>query len=191
MTKEPLDHVEQVTKDAVRDVAGLYLFFDVNVALMAERRLLWSHLLLLSHALTAWTGVTSPRRRPPIEQQVRLCLRDLVIWTEAIEAICKRRFQGYDVLLPEARKELDDLRTHAQDQLARFCDHLDLLDWRKQESGKRTPKLPKPIEWETLRTELKEDIAARVRLLVDVGRAEACEIVGDARRAAAYRERHL
>ena len=149
-----------MAKDAVRDVAALwYLFFEVNGALMAERRLLWSHLLLLSHALTAWTRGPSTPKSPPIEDQVRGYLGRLVIWTEAVETIRKRRFQGYDVLLPQARKELDDLRTHAQDQLARLMTTW-TCSWRRQESGKRRPKPSKPIERETLRTELREDIAA-------------------------------
>jgi hypothetical protein len=95
------------------------------------------------------------------------------------------------VLLPAHREELADLKEQAEHQLARFNDHLDYLVWRKKESGQRTPKLPQPIEWATLRDELKDEASAQVSLLVDVARAEACEMVGDRKRAVAYTERHL
>ena len=42
----------------------------------------------------------------------------------------------------------------------------------------------------TLRTELREEAVARVKLFVDIARAEACEMVGEDKRAVAYRERH-
>jgi len=73
----------------------------------------------------------------------------------------------------------------------RFNDHLDDLVWKKKESGKRTPKLPQPIEWETIRAAMADAVADYVSLLVDVARAEACEMMGEHKRVLAFAERHL
>jgi hypothetical protein len=179
-------------RDAVREISALYyLFVEVNVRVDHERRLMWAHLALLSHAITAWSRDELSRKTPPIEKQVRGYLRDLVVWHRVVETISERRYQGYDVLLPGPRKELDDLKAQAENLLARFNDHLDYLVWKRQESGKRTPRLPKPIEWETLCAELADHVAARVSLLVDVARAEACQMMGEDQRALAFAERHL
>jgi len=184
--------IRGAVRDAVRDIgAAYYLFVEVNRCVMAEGRTMWLSLLCLSHALTAWTRGELPRNAPPIASQVRGYVRDLVVWTEVVEMISERRYQGHDVLLPGHRQELDDLKKQAEHQLVRFNDHLDFLIWRKKESGERTPKLPKPIEWETLRAEVADDVDAHVRLLVDGARAEACEMMGERKRALAFVERHL
>jgi hypothetical protein len=184
--------IRGAVRDTVRDVGAAYfLFVDLNAGVMAEGRTMWLSLLGLSHALTPWTHGELPRTAPPIASQVRAYLRDLVLWTEVVETISERRFQGYDVLLPGHRQELDDLKEQAEHLLVRFGDHLDHLVWQKQESGTRTPKLPKPITWETLCAQVADDVAAQVSLLVDVARAEACEMMGERQRALWFAERHL
>lgn len=118
MASEPAEKVEHAVRDAVRDAAALWdLFFVVNQCFMAERRTMWLLLLCLSHAITAWTRGELSRHGPPIEEQVRLNLRDLIVWNEVVETIGQRRYQGYDVLLPAPRKELDDLREKAEHRL--------------------------------------------------------------------------
>jgi len=189
---EQSQKIRGAVRDAVRDVGAAYfLFVEVNRCVMAEGRTMWLSLLCLSHALTVWVRGELPRNAPPIESQVRAYLRDLVVWTEVVETISERRFQGHDVLLPGHRQELDDLKEQAEHQLMRFGDHLDYLVWQKRESGKRTPKLPQPIEWETLRAELKDEVSVHVSSLVDAARAEVCEMMGEDKRAVAFRERHL
>ena len=191
LTAEP-EKVERAVRDAVRDVAALWhLFFVLNTCVMADVRLMWAYLLLLVHVVARWSRDDLGRPSPVFEEQVRAYLTDLVVWHGVVDTISQRHFQSYDPLLPEARKQLDDLRKFAEDQLVRFNDHLAYLVWKKNESGKRTPKLPEPIEWETLRAELADQAAAQVSLLVDIGRAEACEMMGEDRRATAFRERHL
>ena len=102
-----------------------------------------------------------------VVQRVRSYVYELVIWHEVAAAISQRHFQGYDVLLSDYRKELDDLKQFAEDELLRFNDQLDFLDWRKKERRKRGPKLPQPIDWETLRTEVQGEAARRVSELVE------------------------
>jgi hypothetical protein len=152
---------------------------------------MWSHLLLLSHALTRWSRGELSRKAPPIEKQVRGYPRDLVVWHTVVETISERRHQGHDVLLPGARRELDDLKAQAEQLLARFNDHLDYLVWQRKESGQRGPRLPKPIEWADLCDEKADAAASQVSVLVDVARAEACEMMGEDQRALAFAERHL
>jgi hypothetical protein len=179
-------------RDEVREIAALYyLFVEVNVRVDHERRLMWAHLALLSHALTAWNRGALSAKAPPIEKQVRGYLRDLVVWHGLVEAISARRFQSHDVLLPGPRQELDDLKVQAEHLLARFNDHLDYLVWKRQESGKRTPRLPRPIEWVDPGKELADEVAAQVSLLVDLARAEACQMMCEDQRAVAFAERHL
>ena len=176
---------------SVRDVAALwYLFQVVNIALATERRFMWAQMQLLVHTVGSWLRdeLDFPERAA---ERVRSHVREVVVWHGVAETISKDRFQGYDVLLSEPRQELDDLRRFAAELLARFNDQLDFFVWRKNERGKRGPKLPPPIEWETVRAEMNDEIASRVKVLVDVGRAEACEMMGETRRAQAFRERHL
>jgi len=45
--------------------------------------------------------------------------------------------------------------------------------------------------WETLRAELADEAAAQGSLLADLAKAEACEMMGEDKRAVAFRERHL
>jgi hypothetical protein len=95
------------------------------------------------------------------------------------------------VLLPGPRKELEELKAQAEHLLVRFDDHLEFLTWKRQESGKRTPRLPKPIEWETLRDEVADEVASQVSLFVDLAKAEACQMMGEDQRALAFAERHM
>jgi hypothetical protein len=141
------------------------------------------------HVVLAWS---QERKGPaPVEEQVRFYLRDLVVWHAVAETIGERHFAGYDVLLSEPRTALGDLKRFAEEELLRFNDQLDWLVWRKKERRQRGPKLPVPIDWETLRAEFQDETARRVRELVDVARAEACDMMGEEKRAQAFRERHL
>jgi hypothetical protein len=179
-------------RDAVREISALYyLFVELNVRVAHERRMMWAHLALLSHALTAWGRDQLSGKASPIASQVRGYLRDLVLWHSVVETISERRYHGHDVLLPGPRQQLDDLKAQAEQLLARFNDHLEFLVWQRQEHGKRTPELPQPISWEALRDELADEVAAEVSLLVDVARAEACGMMGEDQRALAFAERHL
>jgi len=191
MAREPLEKVERAVRDAVRDVAALwYLFQVVNITIATERRLLWAHMELLAHTVFGWLRdeFGAPERAA---ERVRSCVREVVVWHAVVETISRERFQGYDVLLSEPRQELDDLRRFAEDLLVRFNDQLDFFVWRKKERRKRGPKLPPPIDWETVHAEMQDEIATRVSTVVDVGRAEACDMMGETRRAQAFRERHL
>jgi hypothetical protein len=183
--------IRGAVRDTVRDIGALYfLFVEVNRSVMVESRTMWLSLLCLSHALTAWIRGELTSKRPPIVSQARGYVRDLVVWHTVVATISERRYQGHDVLLPGTRKELDDLKAQAEGLLARFNDHLDFLAWEKKKEGKRT-KLPRPVEWDDLCRELANEVAAQVSLLVDMARAEACEMMGERSRALGFAERHL
>jgi hypothetical protein len=52
-------------------------------------------------------------------------------------------------------------------------------------------KLPAPIDLEEIKRAAQPSVDALVRLLVDMARAEACEMMGERRQALAFAERHL
>jgi len=108
LTGEP-EKVERAVRDAVRDVVALWhLFFILNICLMADVRLMRAQLLLLVHSMSRWTRNDLRQLSPVFEEQVRLYLKDLVVWHGAVEAIGQRHYQAYAPLLPEARRRVPE-----------------------------------------------------------------------------------
>jgi hypothetical protein len=192
MSNEPSEKVEPAVQGAVRDVAALWhLFFITNTAFIADRRLLWAQLALLGSALARAVRRESSRgSASELAERVCQSLRDLVVWHGTVATIGERRFQGYDPLLSEPRHQLNDLKQQAEQLIAHYNDTLDFLTWHWGEQGKRGRQPPSPLAWATLAEELQEQVDARVKLLLDLARAEACEMLGEDRRARAFRERH-
>ena len=77
------------------------------------------------------------------------------------------------------------------EQLAeRFNDRLEWEVEATKTSRKRKSPLPKPIDIDAVRRVARQSAQAQANLLVDMARAEACEMMGEHKRALAFAERH-
>jgi hypothetical protein len=93
LSQEASAKIYAAVRDEVRDIAALYyLFVELNVRVDHEKRLMWAHLHLLSHALNAWTRDELSKKLPPIAEQVRAYLWDLVVSHTVVETISERRY---------------------------------------------------------------------------------------------------
>jgi hypothetical protein len=72
-----------------------------------------------------------------------------------------------------------------------FNEHLALEIELQKGSRKRKPKLPAPIDLDAVKRAARPSTEAHVRLMVDMARAEACEMMGERKQALAVVERHL
>ena len=182
-------------RDAVRDVATLwYLFLNVNARFMAEKRALWA-LLALHHSSMAllcsvhrdWfrAGEDSP------DQRVMSTLIEVFMWDGIVRTLAERYYHGQSPLLAEAQENLDGLVEHGEQLAEMFNEHLELEIELQKGSRKRKPKLPAPIDLDAVKRAAQPSVDAHVRLMVDMARAEACEMMGERQQALAFAERHV
>ena len=61
----------------------------------------------------------------------------------------------------------------------------------REASRKGKRPLPKPIDVDAVRERAQPSAEAHATLLVDMARAEACEMMGEHKRVLAFAERHL
>ena len=83
-----------------------------------------------------------------------------------------------------------DMVGHAEQMVERFNDR---VEWEAEcaEDKKRKTALPKPIVVEAAKRRAQPTADELVRTLVDMARAEACDMMGEHTRALAFAERHL
>ena len=184
--------VEQAERDAVRDVAVLFfLCTDVNAAFLEEKRALYLLIALLIRAIHDWSrGQRTMQRGEPLGQRLQLAMEELYGWQGTIERLSERYFQGVCPLLPETEEELDWIVTHGELVVEMFNDQLDFEEFT-QKTDPTELTLPQPLDLAALKTSAAADAKARVSYLLDLARAEACELTGDRKQGLAFVERHI
>jgi hypothetical protein len=93
--------------------------------------------------------------------------------------------------MPEIEESLDWIVEQTEDLVERFNEHLEWETEKRKGSRKRRPALPKPIDTEAVRQAAEPATEAHASLLVDIGRAEACDMMGEHERALAFADRDL
>jgi hypothetical protein len=190
--------LDQGERDAVRDAATLwYLFVEVNERFMAERRALWLS-MALHHASMAllfsvhrdWLRAGGTDEESP-DERLRTTLAELYMWDGAARTLAERYYHEQRPLLGEAQDNLDELIEHGVGLAERFNEHLEMEIEARRASGTRGPKLPARIDLVAVRRAALPSVDAHVRLLVDVARAEACEMIGEWQKALAFAAQHL
>jgi len=187
------DFLDRGERDAVRDVATLfYLFVEVNGRFMAEERALYLLVALLFAEYRQWVRDGElPERDEPLDRQLTSALGELYAWDDAVAALTERYFQGVNPLMPEVEESLDWIAEQAEQLAERFNEHLEFESKARKASRKRKPALPKPIDLGALREGAQLTAQAHANLLVDMARAEACEMMGERQRALTFAGRHV
>src|SRR5207237_7066106 len=101
------------------------------------------------------------------------------------------RYYAQSPLMPEQEETLDWIVQQDELLVEMFNDHLEWEMMVRQSARKRKPALPKPIDIAAVKRAAQPSVQALVRELVDMARAEACEMMGEKSRALAFTERHL
>jgi hypothetical protein len=118
-------------------------------------------------------------------------LEELYAWDDTVATLGERYFQGVNPLMPELDESLDWIVEQTEALVERFNEQLGWEREKQKRSRKRRPALPKPIDIEAVRRAGQTTAEAHVSLLVDIGRAEACDMMGEHDRALAFADRHL
>ena len=175
------DYREQGERAAVREIATLfYLFVDVNGRFLEEKRALC---LLVALALSSLKDCFSDRRLAkagePIDRRFAALLEELYGWQQAVATLSERYFQGVCPLLPETEEELAWIVAQGELAVELFNDHLEWEIELRKDGGKRKPRLPKPLDLAALKRSAEPRAKATVAYLVDLARAEACDMMGE------------
>ena len=72
-----------------------------------------------------------------------------------------------------------------------FNDHLEREAIGREAGGKKKPPLPKPLDLAALKRNAEAGAKAQVAYLVDLARAQACEMMGERKKGLAYIERQI
>ena len=180
-------------RDAVRDVATLfYLFVGVNARFMEERRALCLLGAFLSSSLGHWFREGKlPVWDEPLDRRLTSAIEELYGWQVAVDLLSERYYQGVSPLLPETEENLTWIVEQIERLVDLFNDHRELEVELTKLHGKRKPKLPAPINIAAAKRSAEPRAKAHVSLLVDLAQAQACEMMGERKRALAFVERHV
>src|SRR5206468_13116909 len=94
-------------------------------------------------------------------------------------------------LLPETEENLAWIVAQGELVVALLNDHLESETIAQKKSGKRKPALPKPFDLTALKGSAEPQAKAQVAYLLDLARAQACEMMGERKRGLAYIERQI
>jgi hypothetical protein len=186
------EYVAQGERGAVRDVAALYyLFVGVNERFMAEQRAT-SLLIALHNALVGiWLHQDCPVWDEPLDRRIASCLSEVYDWQQVIAILAERYFQGVNPLLSDTAERLAGMLAEAELLAEQFNQALEIEASARQGTRKRTPKLPGPIDLDAVGRSTQPAAESHASLLVDMVQAEACEMMGEHKRALAFAARHL
>jgi hypothetical protein len=164
---------------------------------MAEKRALWllvsvQHFsfALLCSVHRDWFRAARPGEDSP-NQRLRTTLAELYMWDAIVRTVAEQYYHGQSPLFPEAQENLDGLVEQGELLVEMFNEHLELEIELLKGSRKRKPKLPAPIDLDAVKRTAQPSVDAHVRLMVDMARAEACDMMGERQQALAFAERHL
>jgi hypothetical protein len=121
----------------------------------------------------------------------RFGLEELYVWQGAIATLSERYFQGVNPLMPEVEECLTAMVAEGELLVERFKETLELETAARKGTRKRKPALPRQIDLDAVKQGAEPISHAHARLLVDLARAEAHEIMGERQQALAFAERHL
>ena len=102
----------------------------------------------------------------------------------------ERYFQEECPLLGEVEETLVDMVGHVEQMVERFNDRIE-YETEFTEDEKFKAALPKPIDLDAAKRSAQPVADELLRTLVDMARAEACDMMGEKERALAFAERHL
>jgi hypothetical protein len=158
---------------------------------MAEQRAM-ALLLALLNALTGiWVHQEYPACDDPLDGRIASGLSEVYGWQGTIGILAERYFEGVNPLMPEVEVRLATMVSEADLLAASFNDALEMEAGARKGTRTRKPALPKPIDVEAIKAGTMAAAEAHASLLVDMARAEACEMMGERQRALAFAERHL
>jgi hypothetical protein len=164
----------------------------VNGRFLAEKRALYFQLALLFSSYREWVlGREWREWDEPLDQRIRSALAELYAWNDAVALLAERYFQGLNPLMPEEEESLNWIVEQTEQLAERFNDRLEWEAEARKTSRKRKSPSPKPIDLDAVRRVAQQTPQAQANLLVDMARAEACEMMGEHKRALAFAERHV
>jgi hypothetical protein len=184
--------LERGGRDAVRDAAMLwFLFVHVNERFMGEQRAMWLLIALLYAQVGAWVYQDFRAMDEPLDGRIGSCLGELYGWQGTLSTLSERYFQGVTPLMSEGEERLALMVTEGEQLAVRFNDALEMETAARKGTRKRRPALPTPIDLEAVKQGAQPTAESHANLLVDMARAEACEMMGEKKQALAIVERHL
>jgi hypothetical protein len=182
--------MEHGSRDAVRDVATLwYLFVEVNARFLAEKRALWLQLAYLASSYARWISDIE-RGAESLAERLEAALVETYGWTEAVDQLMDHYFREECPLLSEAEEALLEMVGHAEQMVERFNDRIE-FETEFTEDERFKAALPKQIDLVAAKRAAQLAADELVRTLVDMARAEACDMMGQHKQALAFAERHL
>ena len=98
---------------------------------------------------------------------------------------------GARPLFPEIEEQLRWIVTQSEVLVALFNDYLEFESIGRKASGKRKPPLLKPLDLVALNQSAEPRAKAQVTYLLDLTRAQACEMMGERKQGLAYLEREI
>ena len=116
-------------------------------------------------------------------------LAEVYTWERTVATLTERYFQGECPLLGEAEESLQQMVEQAEQLADWFNDRVEFETATRAANGKRM--LPKAIDLNDVWCSTQSAAKEHANLLVDLARAEACELMGEHRQALAFAERHL
>jgi hypothetical protein len=184
--------LERGSRDAVRDAATLwFLFVGANGQFMAEQRAMALLIALLNALMGIWVHQECPAWDDPLDGRIAACLSEVYGWQETVGILAGRYFEGVNPLMPEVEERLTNMVGESELLAASFNDALEMESAARKAARRRSPALPKAIDLEAIRVSVQSAAESHASLLVDMARAEACEMMGERKQALAFAERHL
>jgi hypothetical protein len=183
--------LERGGRDAARDAATLwFLFVGANGQFMAEQRAMALLLALLNALVGIWVHQDCPAWDDPLDGRIASCLSEIFGWQHTIAVLAERYFEGVSPLMPEIEERLADMVAEGELLAERFNDGL-AMETTARKGTRKQKALPKPIDLEVIRRSVGRGAESHTSLLVDMARAEACEMMGERKQALAFAERHF
>ena len=132
------------------------------------------------------------RRWDQTRERLQSAVEELYAWQRAIAILGERYFQGICPLFPETEELLRWIVKQGDWLVEMFNDHLEFDTIGRQASGKKkAPPLPKPLDLVAIKGSAEARAKSQVSYLVDLARAQACEMMGERKRGLAFIERQI